>query len=79
MRQLQKLVARTDCGLGALERDLAALEATAQSSRQALDAKSAELAAAEARAADLQRQLQQVARPLPASLPSHRSARCLCL
>jgi Skp family chaperone for outer membrane proteins len=60
VRQLQKLVARTDCGLGALERDLAALEATAQSSRQALDAKSAELAAAETRATDLQRALQQV-------------------
>ena len=60
MRQLQKLVARTDCGLGALERDLAALEATAQSSRQALNVKSTELAAAEARAADLERQLQQV-------------------
>ena len=72
VRQLQKLVARTDCGLGALERDLAALEATAQSSRQALDTKSAELATAEARAADLQRQLQQVLQipSQPASQPA---------
>lgn len=67
MRQLQKLVARTDCGLGALERDLATMEASALSSRQVLVAKTAELdssvaqlAAAEARAADLYRQLQQV-------------------
>lgn len=60
VRQLQKLVARTDCGLGALERDLQAMEASARGLRVQLAARDDELAAERRRADALQQQLEEV-------------------